>query len=501
MTPLALLALYGVVQALYLRAPSPEDGMNYFERAAAFPNITEDHWSLRIGLFLPVRALQGLFGYSEAAYYGVPLLAAAALVLATYFLGLRLFNPAVGAGAAILLIGNGVFLNSSSVLLPDPMGASLFTTAMLLVVVAAQRLSPPSRVDALLLTAGILLGWVYLAREFIVLGFPLALVVFWAYRVSWRRLVWVAIPAAAMFAGEIVLNGSLYGSPFARLRESGGHGGQRSYIHDSRLDALVRLPRALAETPGGLPVLVMLVLLAVALFLVRRPGFRIVVAWFGLFWIPLTLGTGLVVPSFRFFIADKLRYWMPVLPAVLIGGVAVVDLALRALCERAGVAGRWRVVTPAIVVVVLALVLGLAGSNDDRARSVYRVNGADQLPELRSFLAAHGSEVRLLWTDEYTARLVPLYRRDTFGQQVWDGRVRLFQVGEHFKDPADIHSGIVVVYRRGHRILTRPGANGVSRVKPGHSPVREYLFDPPDGWSVITRRADNSLVVYRAGTG
>ncbi len=333
--PLALLTLYGVVQALYLRAPSPEDGMNYFERAAAFPNITEDHWSLRIGLFLPVRGLQLLFGYSEAAYYGFPLLAAAGLVLATYFLGARLFNPVVGAGAAVLLILNGVFLNSSSVLLPDPVGASLFTIAILLVVIVAGR--PDLRHgNAVLLTAGMLLAWAYLAREFIVIGFPLVAIVFWVYRLPWKRILWVAVPPLVVFAGEVVLNAVLYERPFARVVESGGHGGQRDYIRDSRLDALIRLPRALAETPGGIPVLVMLVLLPFGLFFLRKPGFRVVLAWFLVFWLPLTLGTGLVVPSFRFFIADKLRYWVPILPAVLIGGVAVVDAAVRALCERAG---------------------------------------------------------------------------------------------------------------------------------------------------------------------
>jgi 4-amino-4-deoxy-L-arabinose transferase-like glycosyltransferase len=505
--PLALVTFYGVVQAFYLRAPSPEDGMNYFERAAAFPNITEDHWSLRIGLFLPVRGLQLLFGYSEAAYYGFPLLAAAGLVLATYFLGARLFNPVVGAGATVLLVLNGVFLNSASVLLPDPVGTSLFTIAILLVVIAATDPGAPirhraglRRPDALLLTAGLLLGWAYLAREFIVIGFPLVAVVFWVYRFPWRRILWVAVPPLAVFAGEVLLNAFVYGKPFARVVESGGHGGQRDYIHDSRLDALIRLPRALAETPGGTPVLVMLALLPFALFFLRRPGFRVVLAWFALFWLPLTLGTGLVVPSFRFFIAEKLRYWMPVLPAILLGGVAVVDVAVRALCERAG-GGRRRTprLVAAAVLVTLALVLGLGGTSDDRSRGVYRVNGADQLPQLRSLLADRGTAVRLVSTDNHTARLLRLYRNRTFGVEVWGGRVRLYQVLDQFEDPADIESGLVVVYRPGYRILTRAGANGESRIRPGHSPIREYLFDPPAGWREVVRRADDSLVVYDAG--
>ncbi len=102
-------------------------------------------------------------------------------------------------------------------------------------------------------------------------------------------------------------------------------------------------------------------------------------------------------------------------------------------------------------------------------------------------------------TDNHTARLLRLYRNGTFGGEVWAGKVRLFQVLERFEDPADIHSGLVVLYRPGYRILTRPGANGVSRIRSGHSPIREYLFHPPAGWHEVVRRADDSLVVYDAG--
>jgi hypothetical protein len=191
---------------------------------------------------------------------------------------------------------------------------------------------------------------------------------------------------------------------------------------------------------------------------------------------------------------------MPVLPAILLGGVAVVDVAVRALCERAG-GGRRRTprLVAAAVLVTLALVLGLGGTSDDRSRGVYRVNGADQLPQLRSLLADRGTAVRLVSTDNHTARLLRLYRNGTFGGEVWGGRVRLYQVLDQFEDPADIESGLVVVYRPGYRILTRAGANGESRIRPGHSPIREYLFDPPAGWREVVRRADDSLVVYDAG--
>ena len=414
--PIAVLALGLGVQAVYLRLlSSSQDGMTYFERAAAFPDVNADHFSLRVGLLLPVRAFQELFGYSEAAYYAVPLLAGALLVLATYWLGWRLFNPAVGVGAAVLLVLNGVFLNISTVLFPDIAGTALLLAALSLVVFVAEREPPWGRREhAVLLLAGLLLGWAYLVREFIVFAFPAVALVFWAYRLPWKQLRWVAGAAVAVFAGEIVLNAILHGDPLARILVSGGHGGQRDYITDSRIDALARLPTALDDTTGGVPLFVAFALLPFALVIKER-RFRLVAGWFLAFWIPITLGSGLVVPSFRLLRADQLRYWMPVIPAVVIGGVAVTDRALAlalSRVRRAGAPGAW---LPAAAVITLALGLGIAGTADDRTRDVYRTNGATQLLELRTWLATKGADVPVIWTDPFTARLIPVYARTTFG--------------------------------------------------------------------------------------
>lgn len=484
-TPVALLVAFAVVQMMYLRPPSSQDGMHYFERADAFPDVPTDHWSLRIGLLLPVRLFQWLLGYSEAAYYAVPLLAGALLILATYWLGRDLFSPVVGAGAGVVILTSGMFLNISSVLLPDVLTTALFAAGLALLVREAASVGGLSRRACV--GAGLLFAWAYLVREFIVFLFPVVVVVFLVYRLPRKQLAWVAGPAFAVFVGEMVANLVLHGNPLRRLFVTGSHGGRRSSITDSRLDALERLPRALAELPGN-DALVVLALLAPLAVLIATPGGRTVAAWLAAFWIPMTLGTGLVDPSFRFVIADKLRYWLPILPALALGGTAVVHNGIRRWSEASDLPGRS---LAGVVIVTLLGGLAVAEGADDRARDIYRVNGAHQLGELRNWLEEHGGDVDVIWTDHFTARILPLYTQTVWGDPVWNGDVRAFdRDGEVFftRSVRDGEPGIVVLYRFGYRVL--PG---------GYAGLPASFRRAPSMRSVVLYRPDKSLIVFRVG--
>jgi hypothetical protein len=502
LVPGAVLLGFAIVQYLYLRPPSSRDGIGYFRAAAHFPDIAADHRTLRIGLLLPVRLAQTIFGHSEAAYYAVPLLAGAGLVLGTYAVGRILFGRAVGVGAALVLMLSDPFLTTSSLLLPDHVSAALFVAGLAAVLAVARRRAGGGKTDwrrgdhVALAGAGALLGWSYLVREYVALVFPLVVLVFALGRLPWRKLTWVAAPAAGLFVFELILNGVVYGVPWKRFVAAGGHGGERSYITDTRFDALVRLPRALADAPGGLVLAACLVLTLSAVALAvrhrhRRRSFVIVAAWFALLWLPLTLGTGLVVPSFRFVIADKLRYWMPVLPAIAIGGVAVVHRGASLLVERWPGPGRWRALAAPALVIAVAGAAALAGFSQVADGDSYRVNGADQLGDLRAWLAGDGRDVDTLWTDHYTARLLPLYTRTTFGRRVWDGEVRAFDRGfdrdRGFVEPRDLTRGAVVLHRFGYRLLPG-GYDGI----PGYLRRREG----PDR-TLEVFRDDRSLVVIR----
>ena len=328
LVPAGLLAAYVVVVVERLPPPIPPDAMRYFERAAQFPDVPADHWSLRIGLVLPVRALQWLFGHSDVAYYALPVVSGAVLILGTYWLGRRLFSPIVGTGAALVLLSSGPFLGHATTLLPDQLAAALFVSALALVIVAADRQQPWAR-PGLLIAAGTLLGWAYLVREFVPLLLPLVYVVLRSRGAPRRAVACVAGPVAAVLLGEMVLNWVVHGSPIERFVAAGGHGNGREYLSSvNRYDALVQVPRTLWELPGGRVLAVLSWAIPFTLLLWRRPAFRLVGLWCALYWVPLTLATGLVDPDYRVFPGNAMRYWMPMLPAVAIGGLAVVHEAL-----------------------------------------------------------------------------------------------------------------------------------------------------------------------------
>ncbi len=103
-----LVACVVAVQLAYALQPYPSDQTNYFKAADRFPAAPENlgltHQYLRIGLVVPVRLAIEVFGYSEAAYYAVPVLTAALLTASVFALGSLLFSRWVGAAAALLMV-------------------------------------------------------------------------------------------------------------------------------------------------------------------------------------------------------------------------------------------------------------------------------------------------------------------------------------------------------------------------------------------------------------
>lgn len=161
-------------------------------------------------------------------------------------------------------------------------------------------------------------------------------------------------------------------------------------------------------------------------------------AWILLLWAPLTLLGGLLDPAQPKLRLQLTRYWFPVFPAVFLGGVAVAWLAGRA-AARAIPPLRRSAGTVAVVAGVTAAVAGLSPlviAADSRAGDIrYRVNGASQLEDLRSWLAHH-PDVRVIWTDWRTAKVLPLFTTGPFGGTVWDGEIRVLRTRRPAPTPA-----------------------------------------------------------------
>src|SRR3954468_19389592 len=172
------------------------------------------HQVTRFGLIIPMRAVIGVFGYSEAAYHVVPILATLTLLLGTYALGTQLFSRPVGAAAAIVVVTTTPVFADAAAPLPDVFAAGLFTVALsIALAIRRRRLEPRWWV---LVGLGLVLGWSYLVREFIVFVWPLIPIMLYR-RVGWRGMIWAAAPIAMLFLGETLLCWHMYGSPLARI--------------------------------------------------------------------------------------------------------------------------------------------------------------------------------------------------------------------------------------------------------------------------------------------
>ena len=340
-----VVAVFLAAQLLFLMPLFPSDQIIYYRAAAAFPDVAPEHWQLRIGLLLPVRATMALLGRAEAAYYVVPIAAGALLAWSTYRLGALLFSRRVGVAAGLLGSVNSFILLESS-LLPDILAAGLLAAAMTLVVQVCLRRVPGEdlgRPDLIRLgAAGLLLGWSYLAREFVVFLFLLVPLALALWRVPWRpALLAVAAPALAVFAGECLVNAIVHGDPFVRVSVAAGHG--QGYVdpavaatfQDQPVSViLTRLPEALLEHPDGVWTVALLAGLLYVAAVHRSRPFILLAAWIACFWIPLTLLGGIIDPSSPSLRIQKIRYWFPILPALFTGGTAALVMGVAWAARR-----------------------------------------------------------------------------------------------------------------------------------------------------------------------
>ena len=518
---IVVLALYFVVQVLYLKPPTPSDQLNYFQYARDFPNVGVEHQAMRIGLLIPVRIAQTVFGYSAFAYYLIPFIAGGLCVGMTYLLGARLFSPSVGVAASTTLIFTPAFLNDSGHLLPDFLAAGLFMTSLRLILLYADRQNgAPDQSHAeqngssvrhrsLLVTVGLLLGWAYLVREFIVVAFLGVAFIGWMTGLRRREGLWIAGPAASVFVGETIFNTVVHGSPMARLdaaaldrRQGSTLERLNAYRKGSVSDELLRFPSSFLSSPTGRPVVALLVLaLLTLLFAWKRREIRIVFAWLVAYWAPLTLFGG-AIGTTTLLRVHKLRYWMPILPAVLIGGFAAIFLGARFVTDRltrarspeGGAGGsraqRFGTVLTTVVVLASALLASSYGFSRIRHAKAFRVNGSTQMAEFRGWLRDHRDEVDTIWTDSRTVKVLPLFVRSrALGRQFWGGRVRPYEHNGVFVNRKTLEAqpgSVILIYGFGVRYL-----DGKYKGLPDE--VRE----PAKGWRTVLERDDHSLVVHQ----
>lgn len=494
---LALATLAALI--VFLTPPYPSDQINYLDAARDFPSVPRNpaivHQYARLGLVLPMAVSMTILGYSQAAYYIVPVLAAVALVLGVYALGSLLFARAVGLGAAVLTVGNTAIFVDATAPLPDLLAATLFVWAVVLAIAVRQGRSAvvatPRRRVAAMLAIGVILGWSYLAREFIVFVWPLIPVILFR-RVSIRDLFWIAVPLGAIGLAEMALNQHIFGDPLARLRVASEHGSgvvpeeaAATYQNKRRLWYLAQLGVAIGDVPEGAWLNAALgAAVAGALVWPRRLG--LLLLWIALLYVPLVLLGGVLNPDAPMLRLFKVRYWYPIVPAILLGGVAAAWLATRFVAGRLGASEHRRGLIAGALALVLALV-PVAIAHAARADSSgYRANGATQMEAFRSWLGDQQGRVDTIWADSRTVRVARIFTSAPFGGRLWEGAFHTLVPADGTTRP---ESGDHVMLYSPHSALCGHCRQGSQRIF--GSPVRV-----PPTWTLAFSTADGIVQVY-----
>jgi hypothetical protein len=253
-----LIIFVAALFVLFLAPPMMSDQLDYFYHAWRLDELKLTHRHLRVGLIWPIAFAIRWFGYSELSYYAIPAFAAFLLVAGTWIIGRLLFGRWVGFLAGILVVYNPWVLDDFTGPLPDFLAAGLFCTGMAVLIWCWRegRLAdkPMSWRDVGLLgLAGLLFGWSYLTREFVVVFFPLAGFVFLAAKSRPVGLLPLMVAAISCWLAELAWGIARYGYALARLHavSSSRTGLAGMYIESDPIRILTQLPSTFLDRPGG----------------------------------------------------------------------------------------------------------------------------------------------------------------------------------------------------------------------------------------------------------
>jgi 4-amino-4-deoxy-L-arabinose transferase-like glycosyltransferase len=461
--------------------PRWNDGILVLNDARNFPHVPLDHHALRIGNLLPVRAFLELFGYGQVAYYAWPFLTGILLVVAVFALGTVLFDRWTAAAATVLLIFHPVLVDTaikagtermtSWQLLPDVPSTAFITLGFALLIGAARRAGDGRPGDGAptwwFLLAGFCFGWAYLVRELSVFFYPLVLGVLLAWRLPLRRWVHVALPMLGCLVLEMVLAQWAHGDPLARLKVDGEHG-SAPLTPITRTDALLRFPRIVEVYPQTLVVLASAVLMVLGAVIVRRRAHVLLLAWFFVIWVPLTLVSGLLDPGFIRINASLMRYWVPVLPALVLGAAGFVSWVLVRVRARLPASRR----SVGVAITAAVAIIGVAVAVVPILPLIERNPRDHGWNAMRAYLHQHDAQVDTIVTDDRDSLILGIYSREPVG------------------------GGLVVhakVDKLGHTLKAPPAASGAGTYLIWTPGLSRKVPKQSDGWRLLLKEPELRL--------
>jgi hypothetical protein len=465
-----VLVVLALAQLAFRLGPNPYDPARYFWTAVDFSSAPANHWTLRIGLVVPVRLAVLLFGASETAFYAVPFAVGLVLAAAVYATMVMLFRDRlVAAAAALVTTLNTDWLLKSSSIFPDTAATATFTAGFFCLAAAARRPASDEKPwpTVFALCAGVLFGWTYLIREFSPILVPAVLAGTVLLRYPVRRTAALVGAALATASLELLYGFLRYRDPFIHARvvhnldtglppftPSRARATERLQEQfDGLLDTIVLYPRLLLGWGSG-----WFFLLLIAVFIVglavrfRDRRLWILAAWCFSFWIIMAvLGLG-SRPSGRWIVdVTIIRYWYPVFPPLVMGafGALVVLLPKRRL-----MGGRIALVhAVAVPLALLILVPGFIEFRRCEGKNVWPNDPAERWHELRSwFTTPEAERYDLIRTDVKTLRILSGFTTSTFGDPLWGGSEKELSIeGGRLVPPSGRPRSLILVdVRRGY---------------------------------------------------
>ncbi len=493
-----ILILALCVQFIFLNPPILSDQMEYYWTAIHFPHLPSNPniGSMRIGLELPVAVLYRIFGSSEAAYYTVPLLSYAILAVSIYFIGKNLFSKRIGFFSAIWTIFIPNLLQDVGHLLPDVPATACSAVAFAILFTYFGKDAPrrdfSSRQSRLIFVlSGLLFGWSYLVKEYLAILFLLITLVFWILDIPYRFLIPLAVSMLAMYGLELAVGIVYYHNPLIRFlaanpRETTGEI-QKDVFHIVNYFALLVIK---AGGEGILAIMGLGVINTIYGAFKKEKRYVFLLGWVALIYVLFTVA-GLLPVIFNWegtvlLRLHKFRYWVPILPPLVIAGSAILDRILTWLCTRfSRLKIPERVFVPTLITIILVLATGRGIATIQSDPDFIR-NGKDHYLELREYLQTHDNPKDIIWIDRDNKRaferILPIYIRSPFGKLLWHGSFKYINTDDLYLRADEINQGYIIVDR------------DFMNAKIGGVPY--YLFNPPADWHVVFESRNKKIALF-----
>jgi len=479
-------------QIIFIRPVTLSDQMAYYGTAVQFPRLPENpsHWSMRLGVVLPVAVLYRVFGHSEFVYYFLPISSTILLVVSTYLIGRMLFNPLVGTAAAIWMSFLPYFLLESGNLLPDITASACITTGIMLMLLIT-NLSKRKKSWWIWMLVGAFFGWAYLSKEYFAVFAIIIPVFFWLFKIPKKDFLPVVIGVVAVIMVEFTLHTIAYGNPLQRLSTSQPRGTD-GFIERDVLHILELFFVRLAGYQGWITVLIAAGgLIYLVVFSVKRSKtHRFLIAWILMIYLFLTavglLPTLLHWKNTVLLRLHLFRYWFPMLPPLAIGSAAALDHTLHILVKKISSKAKNRNTLYAFGMIFIFSAASIFNMLAVQSSTKFLRNGGGHYQELRSYLQDKNRSGVKIWIVrdlkvgyEY---VLPIFSHTTFGREVWNGRIKYLNTDGVFLKAEEISDGSVLI----DHVHFNPEAY----------PIPDYLEDIPDNWQLAFESSNARITIY-----